>query len=325
MLGDRPLFAPDAHPMHPDTPSARFGPVTVYFGEKSGKYPDGNQLIVQGGDTVVAFDTPQVANRLGPVFDDAVDMVVLGHVHEDHMAGLHRLPGLPVHVHELDVEAARSWEGLSRHFGYPPAVLEPMHKKIQVDFHYAPRPDAVSYTDGAVWDLGGGVKVRAVHLPGHTAGHCALMVEPVGVAFIGDIELSSFGPYYGDATSNLGDFRRSLARLPELEASVWVTSHHKGVYTDRAAFLAGVKAYTARIDEREAIVLQRLRDGPCSLDELVAAGLFYPPGHKSLWTDAVERRAISQHLDELVAAGRVMAPAASDPQGQRYRLHAAAA
>lgn len=306
--------------MHLETPSARFGPVTVYFGEKSGKYPDGNQLIVQGGDTVVAFDTPQVANRLGPVFDDHVDMVVLGHVHEDHMAGLHRLPGVPVHVHELDVEAARSWEGLSRHFGYPPAVMEPMRTKLDVDFHYTPRPDAVSYTDGAVWELGGGVRVRALHLPGHTAGHCALFVEPVGLVFIGDIELSSFGPYYGDATSSLSDFRRSLARLAELDASVWVTSHHKGVYTDRSAFLAALRSYAARIDEREAVVIERLRRGPCSLGELVSGGLFYPAGYKSLWTEPVERRAISQHLDELVAAGRVVAPATSAAGEGRYRL-----
>jgi glyoxylase-like metal-dependent hydrolase (beta-lactamase superfamily II) len=303
--------------MHSDTPSARFGPVTVYFGEKSGKYPDGNQVIVQGGEGVVAFDTPQVSNRLGAVFDEGVDMVVLGHVHEDHMAGLHRLPGVPVHVHERDVAAARSWEGLSRHFGYPPPVLEQLRRKIEIDFHYAPRPDALAYADGAVWDLGGGVRVRALHLPGHTAGHCALWVEPAGIAFIGDIDLSSFGPYYGDATSDLGDFRRSLARLGELDAAVWITSHHKGVYTERAAFDAALSAFTARIDAREAVLLERLRRQPATLDELVAGGLFYPPGHASTWTDAVERRAISQHLDELVAAGRVAKP---DTQAAVYRL-----
>ena len=30
------------------------------------------------------------------------------------------------------------------------------------------------------------MRVRAVHLPGHTAGHCVLLVEPQGIAFIGD-------------------------------------------------------------------------------------------------------------------------------------------
>ncbi len=303
--------------LHSDTPSARFGPVTVYFGEKTGKYPDGNQVIVAGGDTVVAFDTPKVANRLGAArFDDCVDMVVLGHVHEDHMAGLHRLPHAPVHVHERDVEAARSWEGLCRHFGYPQAALDNFRHKMDTDFSYRPRPDAIAYRDGAVWDLGGGIRVRAVHLPGHTAGHCALVVEPHGIAFIGDIDLSSFGPYYGDATSCLADFRRSLAQLPSLDARVWITSHHKGVYTDRAAFEEALRAYTARLDAREAVLIDRLRDAPRTLEELAEGGFLYPPGHNaSMATTTIERHSISQHLEELVAAGRV-----AEGDDGRYRL-----
>ena len=284
-------------------PPLAFGPVHVHFGAKAGKYPDGNQVIVRGRDTVAAFDTPQVANRIGPALD-AVDLVVLGHVHEDHMAGLHRLPRAAVHVHEADAEAARSWEGMSRHYGYPAPVLAALRPQIEADFHYAPRPDALSYRDGAVWELGG-VRVRALHFPGHTAGHCVLLVEPQGVAFIGDIDLSGFGPYYGDASSDLGAFRRSLARLADLPASVWITSHHKGVLTDRADFLAKLAAFAARIDEREAKLLGMLADGPRTLDALVRERLLYPPDHQAPWLDAAERRSIGQHLDELLAAGRV--------------------
>ena len=73
------------------SPSLSFGPVDVYLGEKSGKYPDGNQVLVRGADTLAAFDTPLVANRIGAALE-AADLVILGHVHEDHIAGLHRLP-----------------------------------------------------------------------------------------------------------------------------------------------------------------------------------------------------------------------------------------
>ena len=232
--------------MNDATPSARFGPVTVYFGEKTGKYPDGNMVVVRGCDATAVFDTPQVANRLPEVLAEA-DLVIQGHVHEDHMAGLHLLPGKPVWVHEADLDAARSWAGLSRHYGYPQPILDALHDKIRREFHYAPRPDALPYADGQVWDLGG-VQVRAIHLPGHTAGHCVLLVEPVGVAFIGDFDLSSFGPYYGDATSSLADFRRSLQRLADLPATVWVTSHHKGAIDDRATFDALLQAFVARLD-----------------------------------------------------------------------------
>jgi len=303
--------------MTPDTPHADFGPVRVYFGEKTGKYPDGNQVVVHGSDTHAVFDTPLVANRIGDDFDSA-DLVILGHVHEDHMAGLHRVPRAPVHVHEADLQAARSWEGLARHYGYTPQVLADLKTKLEATFHYTPRPDAIGYADGAVWDLGG-VRVRAVHMPGHTSGHSVLLVEPHGVAFIGDIDLSGFGPYYGDATSDLPQFRRSLARLEELPASVWITSHHKGAVTDRAAFLKALRAFAARIDEREQRLLEMLAAGPRSLEDLVRERLLYPPEHDDLWVDCAERRSIAQHLDELLARGRIA------PEGDgRYRLAGAA-
>ena len=76
-------------------------------------------------------------------------------------------------------------------------------------------PDAQPYDDGAVFDLGG-ARIRAIHLPGHTRGHSALLVEPEGVLFLGDIDLTGFGPYYGDAWSNLADFERSLARVRDM-------------------------------------------------------------------------------------------------------------
>ncbi|HEY0877317.1 MAG TPA: MBL fold metallo-hydrolase [Zeimonas sp.] len=285
------------------TPHADFGRVRVFFGEKNGKYPDGNQVIVRGTDTRAAFDTPLVANRIGEELESA-ELVVLGHVHEDHMAGLHRLPHARVFAHESDVEAARSWSGLAAHYGLSGPVVEAMHDKIRREFHYAPRPDAIGYRDGEVWELGA-VRVRAVHMPGHTAGHCVLVVEPEGVAFIGDIDLSGFGPYYGDASSDLGAFRRTLARLPELDASVWITSHHRGAYADRAAFLDALRAYAAKIDERGERLVEMVRDRPRTLEELAQSRLLYPEDYDEVWILDAERRTIVQHLEELAAQRRV--------------------
>ena len=260
-----------------DISSQQIGAVTVFFGDRNGKYPDGNQVVVTGAEQRVAFDTPLVANHIGPALD-GVDAVILGHVHEDHMAGLHRLPRAAVWAHEADVAAARSWAGLARHYGYPDATSERLRAMIEARFHYHPRPDAQAYADGACWDLGGGVRVTAFHLPGHTSGHCALLVEPDGVAFIGDIDLTGFGPYYGDATSSLAAFRRSLQAVQDLPARVWVTSHHRGVVSDRATFLAHLAAFGARIDERSERLLQMLADGPSTLEALVQRRLTYPVG-----------------------------------------------
>jgi len=284
----------------------RFGAVTVHLGDKAGKYPDGNQVIVRGSALRVAFDTPLVANRIGADFD-GVDLVILGHVHEDHMAGLHRVPRARVQAHEADLGALQSWDGLARHYGYPPPVLAQVRDMIERDFHYRPRPDATGYADGAVWDLGGGVRIRAHHLPGHTAGHCALVVESEGLAFIGDIDLTGFGPYYGDATSSLAGFRQSLREVAGLDAKVWVTSHHRAVLTDRAQFEADLARFAARIDERADRLLGHLRERPHTLDQLVGRRLLYPPGYSVPYVESAERRSIGLHLDELVAQGVVRA------------------
>lgn len=304
-MGHAPGNSASHVPVAPDVRIARadFGRVSVLFGEKNGKYPDGNQVLIRGSDTRAAFDTPRVSNHIGAEFD-ATELVVMGHVHEDHMAGLHRIARAAVHVHEADLPAIRSWDGMLAAYGLREDDAAEMHDLLQRDFCYAPRPDAQGYVDGACWDLGQS-RVRAFHLPGHTAGHCVLLVEPEGVAFTGDIDLTGFGPYYGDACSSLRDFRRSLARLPDIPAKVWVTSHHRGVYTDRDHFLRDLAAYAAKLDERERRVLAWLKEAPQTLEQLVEQRLLYPHGYESPWVLSAETRTISQHLAELMADGRV--------------------
>lgn len=279
------------------------GPVEVWTGATGGKYPDGNYLLVRGGDSVASFDLPLVAREIPDVVRQA-DLTLLSHFHEDHMAGLDLLADKPVHVHAGDVAAVRSTEGMLAHFGYAADTTARFLPHVLEDFHYRPRPDAIAYEDGACWDLGG-VRVRAVHAPGHTSGHCVLMIEPAGIAFIADIDLSGFGPYYGDATSSLAEFRKTLAMLPGIDARCWITSHHKGVVHERATFLALLAKYGAALDRRENALLAALRERPCSLEDLVTHRFVYPPGFDADFVTDVERYTIGRHLDELLAAGRV--------------------
>ena len=286
------------------TPSAEFGPVRIYFGKDMGKFPDGNQVIVQGADSRVVFDSPLVSCRIGDDFDQA-DLVIQGHIHEDHTAGLARLPHTPVYTHNADLPTIQSWEGCEAAYGYDEKTWKLQKQFMLGEFNFVVRPDAIGYEDNAVWDLGGGVKVRAIHMPGHTAGHCVLLVEPVGLAFLGDIELSGFGPYYGDHTSSLAETRLTLKRLPSIPASTWLSSHHRGLYSDRALMLQDLKAYEDKIEEREQRILSLLSNKPCTLEDLTACGVLWPHGFGAFWVGATERRTISMHLEELVANGSV--------------------
>ena len=305
------MTAPDERVERVDTvapvaPVARveLGAVTVYLGAKSGKYPDGNFVLVRGSDTVVAFDTPLVANRLVAELA-TVDLVVQGHAHEDHLTGLHLLPATPVQVHRADLAAVQSWDGMAKHYGYSQATLDTMKPAYERDFHYVERPDATAYDDGACWDLGGGVRIRAFHMPGHTSGHTVLLVEPDGIAFIGDIDLTGFGPYYGDATSSLAAFRKTLIDIEHLPARIWVTSHHKAVVRDRDQFLNLLHAFAGKIDARDDAIVAAIGTEPKRFEQIAKRRFLYPQDYAPGWVDEVERKTLAQHLDALVTGGRI--------------------
>jgi len=285
-------------------PTAEFGPVRVYAGKRNGKYPDGNQVIVQGADSRAVFDSPLVSHHIGRDFDEA-DLVIQGHIHEDHTAGLVRLPDVPVYAHEADLPAIQSWDGVRDNYGYGEDVMGAQIQYMVDKFDFVLRPDAIGYTDKASWDLGGGVKVHAIHMPGHTAGSCVLLVEPVGLAFIGDIELGRFGPYYGDKSSSLTETRDTLKRLPSIPAQVWVTSHDRGIYTDRGAMLADLQAFEEKLFIREERIVSLLKERPRTLNELVDCRVLWPIYFEAFWVEATERFTISRHLQELLGNGRI--------------------
>jgi glyoxylase-like metal-dependent hydrolase (beta-lactamase superfamily II) len=276
------------------------GPVTVLYGAERGKYPQGNTLLVEGDHEALVID-PSLG--LVPRRDalPRVARVVNSHCHEDHIAGNFLFPGLPWHLHELDCPGIRSLDAMLQIYGYPPEVGEPFRKLLVEEFHFTPCAEPVPYRDGHVFDLGG-ARVHVLHTPGHTRGHSCLHVrwdgDGGGVLYLGDIDLSSFGPYYGDAWSDLEDFERSIQRVRGVEARWYATFHHVGV-VDRARFLERLERFAGAIPRREAALLDFLRT-PHTLDRFV-----YRASDPVPFAEAVERRSMAQHLARLVRRRRV--------------------
>lgn len=280
----------------------RFGSVTVLVGDKNGKYPHGNSLRIDGRDSVAMVDPSLSVVARADEFRDGVDAIVLSHVHEDHVAGVHLFPTAEVHAHEADAPGLRSLDGFVAIYG---ASTSPeMRDYLVSEFHYVERPDTRGFVDGTIFDLGG-TRIRVVHAPGHTRGHSALLIEPEGVLFLGDIDLSSFGPYYGDAWSDLEDFERTLTWIRDIDARLWVSFHHVGVVEDRETFLGRLERFGAKIGERESALLEFLAE-PRSIEEMVAHRFLYPPSAALPWVDAAERRTIEQHLARLERQGRIV-------------------
>lgn len=281
----------------------KLGHTTVLVGERGGKYPHGNSLLVEGGDETIIVD-PSLAVAEGRFDLPPVDRVLNSHCHEDHVAGNGRFPTVPWHLHEADLPGILSLDGLMAIYGFSGPVDTVWRQMVVDQFHFTPRPDPTPFRAGDVFDLGGGVRLRVVHMPGHTRGHSFFHVEPDDVLYLGDVDLSSFGPYYGDAWSSLDDFARTLALARTIEARWYATFHHIGVVDGRAAFLEKLDRYAAVIADRERRLLEFLRE-PHTLDDIATHRFIYRPQDPVSFAEPVERRSMGQHIERLMAAGAV--------------------
>lgn len=276
--------------------------VSVLVGDANGAYPSGNSLLVRGdSETIIIDPSVTVVDKGGA--PAAVDAVVNSHSHEDHTPGNGFFTDARVHVHEADLPGVRGMDGLMAVYGLDGEVREEFEQVVLDEFHYAPRPDAEGFHDGHVFDLGGGVTVEAVHLPGHTRGHSGFRMDRV--FFLSDIDLTGFGPYYGDVWSDLEDFERSLIQVRDEEAEYYVTFHHKGVIESRQTFVEMVDAFTAVIGRRHAAMLDFLVE-PSTIAEMADHRFIYRPHVEMAFLNSVERNSARMHVDRMLRRGEAV-------------------
>jgi len=282
----------------------KLGPITILFGVENGKYPQGNSFLVEGSKQTALIDPSLgIVSRKDRL--PAADLILLSHVHEDHVAGLHLYPSTPCYCHQADALGMQDLAGMMAIYGFEGEGGVDFESTVLDEFFYQPRPDVQTFEDGAVFDLGG-VTIKVLHTPGHTRGHCCFMVEwdDQQLVYLGDIELTGFGPYYGDAWSSLTDFETSIEKLTHIESEYWLTFHHKGLIESREQFLVMLKAFREMIGFRESNLLDFLEQ-PRSMQDIVTHRFVYRPGTGGSMADQVERRSMQMHLDRLMVQGRV--------------------
>jgi len=277
--------------------------VTVLVGDANGGYPSGNSVLVQGAGETVIID-PSVTVVANGGAGVPVDAVLNSHGHEDHMAGNGIYADARLHIHEADLLAAHSLDGLMEIYGFEGEEAASARSSFVDDFHYADRPDATGFSDGHVFGLGG-ITVEAVHLPGHTRGHSGFRISG-GVFFLSDIDLTGFGPYYGDVWSDLEDFEASIRQVREEDAEFYVTFHQKGIIEGRPQFIEMIDKFLDVIPRRHREMLDYLSE-PRSLDDLMLHRFMYRAHVPAGFADRAEMRCAELHVQRMLARGEAEA------------------
>jgi glyoxylase-like metal-dependent hydrolase (beta-lactamase superfamily II) len=177
-----------------------------------------NWYLVEDGGRVTVVDAGASGYRdqLGPgcrelgLGEGDVAAVVLTHAHSDHVGVAESLRtelGVPVFVHAADEELARSAKPSGKNESSPlPYLRHAMAWRLiwELGRNGALKVRTIgevrTFGDGEELDVPG--RLRVVHTPGHTDGHCAFVAEAAGVVFAGDA-ICSMNPLTGSDGAQL--------------------------------------------------------------------------------------------------------------------------
>ncbi len=283
---------------------ARFGRVEVLPGPSGGRYPYSHTLHV-GGATPVVIDPGMNFEPARFDLEPArVAVVVNSHCHEDHEGGNHHFPNAQVAAPVEDAPYIRSLDAYAQAMGFD-AERDAYWRKAMVEvYRFRESPVHREMRDGEVMDAGG-VRMRFVHLPGHTPGHSGIWFEEEDLLFVADIDLTSFGPFYGEPLADVDAFERSIRQVRDMNPRVLVTSHGRGVFEGDDMHEA-LDRYAAKIRERDDGILALLAGGPRTTDGIVEAHLIYRryPEPQAVFR-LNELIMIEKHLARLGSRGRV--------------------
>ena len=208
--------------------------VNFYLVEEDGRY-----TLVDAGLPAYFDQLPALMEALGADLHD-IEAVVLTHGHGDNIGIAERVrteAQARVHIHGADAQLARTAAaggGAGNVLGdmwRPSAIRFVVHLLRNGGMKTQRIEDLITFADGATLDVPG--RPTVIGTPGHSHGHCALLLADRGVLFAGDALCTynwlkgTTGPQLMPHAFNVSPEQAlaSLDRLAPIEADVLLCGH----------------------------------------------------------------------------------------------------
>lgn len=248
------------------------GNLSVLHGDNWGKFPLVNSLFLRGPVRVVVDPGSNVEFFEEILQEGPVQVLFNTHYHGDHTRHNRLFADSSLHVPEADAPVYHSLDNLASYIGRKGRKDEEHWRHMAVEQRgYKPRPVDVAYRDGEVYRFGD-TTVEIVHAPGHTPGHSCLLFRELSAIYLADIDLSRFGPWYGNAVSDIDLFLASIERISKIRVDWYIPAH--GRVIPGSEIEGRFEAFARVIAKRETRVLEILRR-PRTIAEIVAAHPIY--------------------------------------------------
>ncbi|MDF2788028.1 MAG: beta-lactamase protein [Neobacillus sp.] len=278
----------------------RIGPIMIIEGANNSKVPFSRSLYINSKDKVL-IDTGADPAELRALDNQyGVELVVNTHYHPDHTLHNHLLPDAEKWINPLEFETIQSIEGIARGNGvfqeWGPEGVETLRKHLPME--WVQNLGEISGTYQYEEYNFSGVKVNFLHTPGHTLGYTSPYFPELGVVYVGDFDMTSFGPWYFGTDGDIDAFIASSSRLLELDVETYITGHQKGVFT-KQGFTEAMGKFLSIIEKRDEVIEKYVRQG-MNFEELTNIGIFYPKQMLEVMIlKTWERSGIRKHLQRL--------------------------
>lgn len=280
---------------------------TIYFIEAPFfEFPYCHCLLIKDERTCL-IDTAMLPHHLQEVKESfRIDLILNTHGHLDHVNRNGEFTA-PAYIHPLDAIWAESPDKLMECFGFTGFGEYELGRWFLQWGRWSGEKPSGFFNPGDIIELGRN-RLEVLHLPGHSPGHCGFFFPDEGILFAGDIDLTEFGPYYGNAVSDIDEFLASLDRLIELQPDMIVAGHGDGVV--KRNIRQRLREYRDIIFYREEKLMARLKQaGKVTLDEIarwktVYGKYRYPREYERLYF-LMEKYMDLHHLNRLCRMGKV--------------------
>ena len=273
-------------------------------GENGGRFPLAHSILVDGPVRAL-IDTGCGSSVVDSLISERpVDMVICSHCHPDHTALNWKFADVPLYMPDYGAESLGDWESLARRFTGGGRLGEIWRHYVQSAMNFRPSRPTHTFADGHVFDFGK-ISFTVIHTPGHTIDHTCFFDSRQGILLSFDIDLTSFGPWYGHTEGDISAFEDSIHKVMALNPEV-VISSHKGVIRDNIA--DKMQRFLQVFDDRDRILLDLIPQVRTEAD-LVAFSPFYRSNsHSHPLVRYWEEQMVHKHLERLGERGLIPHP-----------------
>ena len=279
----------------------QIGPLYLLEGKHNSKVPYSRSIYINCKEKVL-IDTgadPEILTDVHKQY--GVANIMNTHYHPDHTSHNHLFPEAVKWINPIEFKTARTIEGIARANGvyqeWGEVGIEMWKKQLPREWVQNLGEITRSYDYDKEY-IFGDVKVLFLHTPGHTSGLASPYFPDLGVVYVSDYDMTTFGPWYNGTDGDIDDFIASGKYLTDLDVTTYVTGHQKGIFS-KSEFVEEMEKFLQIIETRNEIIERYAKQG-LTFEELTNIGIFYPANTLNVpifqtW----ERSGIRKHLQRL--------------------------